>query len=265
MRFISNSIMARYTIFDKYREEPFPLSRTAIDEFIRCPRTFILKRKFGVKFPSIPPLTLAVATDHLLKNEFDNLREKRSSDHWLYRKYGLNVVPYAHDEIDVWRNNFKGIRYHHNATNLEVFGAVDDVWEEATSKELFIVDYKSTSKKGIPDIETGWGATYKRQMEIYQWLFKSNGFDVSETGYFLYVNGIKGENSFYSDHEGYEHIGLMEFSTTLIPYKGDSGWLEDTLTKIKDTLMSDDLPEPNKSHDLNTYYYERLRIETEHV
>jgi hypothetical protein len=256
--------MARYTKFDKTRSEPFPISRTGIDEFIRCPRTFVLKRKFGVKFPSIPPFTLAVATDHLLKNEFDKLREAQSSEHWLFKRFGLDVVPYQHEEIDAWRNNFKGIRYLHEPTNLEIFGAVDDVWEGLNSKELFIVDYKSTSKKGEPDIESGWGSTYKRQMEVYQWLFRKNGFPVSDTGYFLYVNGVKGDNPFYYDHEGYEHIGFMEFSTTLIPYEGNPDWLEDTLMAIKDTLMDDKLPPANESHDLNTYYYERLKVETEH-
>ena len=58
---------------------PFPLLGTAIYELIRCPRSFALKRKYGVKLPSIPPLTLAVATDHLLKNEFDKLRKVQSS------------------------------------------------------------------------------------------------------------------------------------------------------------------------------------------
>jgi hypothetical protein len=81
--------IAKYTTFDTSIDEKFPLSRTGIDEFIRCPRTFILKRKYGVKFPSISPLTLAVATDHLLKNAFDKLREAQSSEHWLFKRYGL--------------------------------------------------------------------------------------------------------------------------------------------------------------------------------
>ena len=92
---------------------PFPLSRTAIDEFIRCPRSFVLKPKYGVKFPSIPPLTCSVATDLLLKNEFDKLRKVQSSEHWLFKRFGLEVVPYEHPESDAWRNNLKGIRYLH--------------------------------------------------------------------------------------------------------------------------------------------------------
>ena len=255
--------MARYTKFDKTRSDPFPLSRSGIDQFIRCPRTFVLQRKFGVKPPSMVPLTLAVATDHLLKNEFDGYREKQSSEHPIFKKFGLDVVPYEHPEMDAWRNNFKGIRYLDEATNFEVFGAIDDVWEDNNSKELYLVDYKSTSKKGDPDIETGWGSSYKRQMEVYQWLFRKNGFPVSDTGYFLYVNGIKGDNDFYSDHEGYEDVGFMEFKTTLIPYTGNSDWVSDTLLRIKETLMDDKLPPANESWDDNRYFYERLQLERE--
>ena len=253
--------MARYTVFEPGRSDPYPISRSGIDQFLRCPRTFVLQRKYGVKPPSMTPLTLAVATDHLLKNEFDRYREKQSSEHPIFQKYSLNVVPYMHTDIETWRQNFKGIRYIHQATNLEVFGAIDDLWEDCTSRELHIVDYKSTSKKGDPNIETGWGPAYKRQMEIYQWLFRKNGLPVSDIGYFLYVNGIKGDNNFYSRKEGYEDLGLMEFKTTLISYTGNSDWVSDTLLHIKETLMDDRLPPANKNWDENRYFYERLLVE----
>ena len=255
--------MARYTKFDKDRDEPFPISRSGIDQFLRCPRTFVLHRKYGVKPPSMVPLTLAVATDHLLKNEFDGYREKKSSEHPIFEKFNLEVIPYQHPEMEDWRSNFKGIRYLDEATNLEVFGAVDDVWEDINSKELYIVDYKSTSKQGDPDIESGWGFGYKRQMEVYQWLFRKREFPVSDLGYFLYVNGIKGDNDFYSDHQGYEDVGFMEFKTTLIPYTGNSDWVSDTLLRIKETLMDDKLPTANESWDDNRYFYERLQLERE--
>ena len=100
-------------------------------------------------------------------------------------------------------------------------------------------------------------------MKIYQWLFKKINFSISGTGYFLYVNGVKGDNNFYSDHKGYEHIGLMEFTTTLIPYVGNSDWVSDILLDIKYALISDSLPPPNEAHDLNSYYYEMPRVETE--
>ena len=98
-------------------------------------------------------------------------------------------------------------------------------------------------------------------MEIYQWLFRKNEFPVSDTGYFLYVNGIKGDNDFYSGHKGYEDVDFMEFKTTLIPCTGNSDWVSDTLMLIKETLMDDKLPPANKSWDDNRCFYERLELE----
>ena len=143
-----------------------------------------------------------------------------------------------------------------------MFGAIDDIWENINTKELYIIDYKSTSKKGDPDIDTGWGLSYKRQMEIYQWLFRKNGFPISDVGYFLYVNGVKGDNKFFSDHIGYETTGFMEFSTTLIAYEGNADWVSDILIEIKETLLEDKLPPANQNFDDNRYFYERLKIES---
>ena len=129
-----------------------------LDQHIRCPKCFYLQRKLGLKPPAMVPLTLAVATDALLKNEFDAVRETGSS-HPLWEREGLNVRAYKHENIDLWRNNFKGIRITHSS-GTEIFGAVDDVWENLDTGELHIVDYKSTSKQGEPSIDVGWRDIY---------------------------------------------------------------------------------------------------------
>ena len=98
-------------------------------------------------------------------------------------------------------------------------------------------------------------------MEVYKWLFRNNESPVSDTGCVLYVNGIKGENDFYSDHQGYKDVGFMEFKTTLIPYTGNPDWMSDTLASIKQTLMDDMLHPPNENWDDNRYFYERLQLE----
>ena len=36
----------------------------------------------------------------------------------------------------------------------------------------------------------------------------------------------------------------------------------DTLLDIKEILRDDKLPPANEAHDLNAYYYERLKVET---
>ena len=80
------------------------------------------------------PLTLAVATTISLRMSLN--RKKQSSEHPIFKKFNLEVIPYQHPEIENWRNNFIGVRYLDEATNLEVFGAVDDVWEDINSKDI---------------------------------------------------------------------------------------------------------------------------------
>ena len=73
------------------------------------------------------PLTLAVATDALLKNEFDVVR-KSALTHPLWIREQLNVRAFDHPDIDTWRNNLKGIHVNWKASDIEIFGAVDDLW-----------------------------------------------------------------------------------------------------------------------------------------
>ena len=97
-------------------------------------------------------------------------------------------IPYDHEKLPEWRNAFKGIQWHDKETNFLLFGGIDDVWIN-TDDELHIVDYKATAKKTFnPNFDTGWEVCYKRQIEIYQWLFRKNGFKVSDIGSVSYTH-----------------------------------------------------------------------------
>lgn len=229
------------------------LSRSALEQFTRCPRCFYQQRKLGLKQPSMVPLTLAVATDALLKNEFDAIRGQDVS-HAIWKEHGLNVRAFEHPDIELWRNNFKGIRVSHSC-GFEVFGAVDDIWENLDTGELHIVDYKSTSKQGEPSIDVGWGEGYKRQMEIYQWLFRQAGHTVSSTSYFLYVNGSK-QGGFYAS--GIQ--GVMRFATTLIAYDGNDSWVDAKVNDAAACFNSEELPESGPDCDNCRYFEERFAL-----
>src|SRR3989338_7088146 len=171
-------------LFDPLSKTPFRLSRSRLENFLHCPRCFYLDRRLGIEQPGMPAFTLNSAVDELLKKEFDVYRRKQAP-HPLMVSSGIDAVPFSHPKMDEWREVFKGIQHSNKPTNLIIQGAIDDIWVNPEG-ELFIVDYKSTSTNAVISLDTEYRQAYKRQMEIYQWLFRSEGFKVSDTGYFVY-------------------------------------------------------------------------------
>lgn len=218
--------------FDPTSREPFKISRSKLDLFTECPRCAYLDLRLGVKRPSMPSFTLNNAVDELLKREFD-IHRAAGSKHPLVAAYGLDAIPLADDRMEEWRDALRrGISYLHEPTNIQLRGGIDDVWVNPVG-ELIIVDYKATSKKIGPSTEDDLYDQYKRQLEIYQWLFRRNGFAVSPTVYFVYVNGK-------SDAKAFD--GKLEFDIELIPYTGSDAWVEPALYDLKEMLMSDAIP-----------------------
>ena len=174
-----------FRLYDPAATEPFKLSRSKIDLFVECPRCFYIDRRLGVGRPPGFPFALNSAVDALLKKEFDIHRAAKTA-HPLIQKYGVDAVPASHADLDTWRHNFTGIQHLHKPTNLLIFGAIDDLWFNSAG-EYIVVDYKSTSKdEEITALDKEWQNGYKRQMEVYQWLLRQNGYKVSNTGYFVY-------------------------------------------------------------------------------
>lgn len=229
-------------LFDPQSREPFKLSRSKIDLFIECPRCFYLDRRLGVGRPPGFPFSLNSAVDALLKKEFDIHRVEKTP-HPLMKEYGIDVVPFPHEDLVKWRDNFNGVQYLHPETNLLIFGAIDDVWYN-DKDELFVVDYKSTSKNGEVNLDADWQDGYKRQMEVYQWLLRRNGFKVSNTGYFVYCNGD-------ADKEAFD--AKLEFDIKIIPYEGSDGWVDKTIVDIHQCLTGDKLPNPGSDCDYCAY------------
>lgn len=221
-------------LFDPHSKEPYKLSRSRLERFLECPRCFYLDRRLGVDRVSGPTFTLNTATDTLLKKEFDACRAA-GKQHPLMKKYKVNAVPFQHPDIDVWRENFKGVQYLHQPTNLLITGAVDDVWVDPKGN-LIVVDYKSTSTTKEIDLDDGtpWKEGYKRQMEIYQWLLRQNGFKVSNMGYFVYVNADTGRDAFSSK---------LVFDEQLIAYKGNDRWVEQAIIDTHKCLCRRKAPE----------------------
>ncbi len=232
-------------LYQKGLEKPFSISRSKIDLFLECPRCFYLDRKLGLGKPGMPGFSLNSAVDALLKNEFDLLR-KNGQRHELMIKYGIDAIPLSHPDLPIWRDDvykYKGASIIHKATNLEICGIIDDVWINK-QEELIIVDYKSTSTSAEISLEDEYKQGYKKQLEVYQWIFRQKGFKVNETGYFVYANAGKNRDKFDA---------RLEFELQIISHKGDTSWVEPTIFEIKRCLDSDVIPESNPDCDFCKY------------
>jgi CRISPR/Cas system-associated exonuclease Cas4 (RecB family) len=230
-------------LFDPSVSEPFRLSRSKVDLFVQCPRCFYIDIRLGVGRPSSFPLTLNNAVDTLMKKEFDVHRIYKTQ-HPIMKQYGIDAVPLADDRLEEWRDAFKrGIAHHHKESNLILRGGVDDVWVNPAG-ELIVVDYKATSSEAEITLNEDWKVQYKRQMEIYQWLFMQNDFEVSPVGYFVYVNGL-------TDKEALD--GKLEFDVTVLPYEGKTDWVPRVLMSIRQCLEDGRIPKAGADCDYCSY------------
>jgi len=238
-------------LFDPQSKSPFRLSRSKIELFMNCPRCFYLDKRLGIGQPPGYPFTLNSAIDKLLKKEFDSYREKQVA-HPLMEKNGIRAVPFKHEKLNIWRDALHGgIEYLDTPTNLLLTGGIDDIWA-GPDGQIFIVDYKSTSKEEGVSLDADWQISYKRQMEIYQWLFRKNGFNVSSIGYFVYCNGLTDRDTFGAK---------LDFDIKVIPYTGDNSWIEGTVLNIHKCLMSETIPASGQDCDFCKYAEGRESVE----
>lgn len=227
----------KQNLYNGETKSPFRISRSKIDLFLECPRCFYLDRRLGLGRPGMPGWALNSAVDQLLKNEFDLLR-KNGEKHELMELYKIDAVPFNHPDLPIWRDDvyqYVGASVIHKPTNLEICGIIDDVWINK-QEELIIVDYKSTSTSAEISLEDEYKQGYKKQMEVYQWIFRQMEFKVNETGYFVYANAGRNRPKFDA---------RLEFELQIIPHRGDDSWVEPTILKIKKCLDSEKIPDSN--------------------
>lgn len=230
---------------------PFRLSRSKIEEFVRCPRCFVLGVKHGVKRPASVPFTVNIAADNQVKKEFDLYRDKQEV-HPIVAAAGLDLVPFQHPALDVWRNNFKGVEAETEDGRFIIAGAVDDIWVDSEGV-LYVVDYKATGRQqAVTELgEGGFYDGYRRQMEIYQWLLRKKGFEVSNTGFWVYVTATQKEGSFDN---------LLHFESNLVSYEGNTDWIEHTLDSIYANLNEPEVAGPGEDCDVCRFFDQRANL-----
>jgi len=228
--------------FDPNNPVPYELSRSRIENYVRCPACFYLQQVKAVPFPSIPGFNINEATDVLLKRDFDKYRGGPET-HPFLNKIGMeHLVPFEHENFEKWTQSMHfgadgRMNTVHEESNIKLGGGLDDVWLNQKTNELHIVDYKSTSQKSPNKeitLDDYWKAGYKRQMDMYVWVMRRKGFSISSIGYFLYCDGDRFSEYDFLNSEN----ATMQFKMSLIPYQVDTSWIEKTLLAIKDCLRS---------------------------
>jgi hypothetical protein len=186
-----------------------------------------------------------------MKKEFDLYRSK-GEPHPLVAAAGLDLVPFSHPDIDLWRNNFKGVSHKTEEGRFEIYGAVDDIWVDSKGV-LYVVDYKATGRQqAVTELGTGgFYDGYRRQMEVYQWLLRKNGFEVSNTGYWVYVTATQKQDSFEN---------TLHFESNLVSYEGNTHWIEATLDSIFVNLNEPEVAGPGDDCDVCQFFDQRANL-----
>ena len=249
--------------FNPNNDNPYELSRSAVETFIKCKACFWLEKKAGVKPPEIPSFTLNTTTDILLKRDADAVRGLKSLPLWEANDLG-HLIPFEHQHLENWTNSLQfGLNdtyfnFHHQPSGIRFGGGLDDVFQDAKTGQLHIVDYKSTAQgtrnpntyqRKPVSLDDPWKAGYKRQMDMYVWIMRKKEFDVSDTGYFVYVDAQHANVKGMLNGERPD-VAWMPFVASIIPYRANPSWIESTLIEIRHFLESSEpCPEhtPGKS------------------
>lgn len=216
-------------------DAPFQLSRSSMDEFLTCPRCFWLKRKMGISPPKGLPFTLNSAVDTLLKRECDAARALGRPTELTKT---IEARPHVHPRLDEWRDFRQGVRYLHRETNIELYGAIDDLWVGMSTGAIHVVDYKATAaSKPVVEMNRPHHMNYKRQVEVYNWLLQKNDVQMSDIAYFLYCTAGTGAEKFDL---------ALRFKFAIIPHQCRTDWIEDELRWIRRCLDADEPPKSNQ-------------------
>jgi hypothetical protein len=238
-------------VFNPEHPAPYELSRGRVEKYLNCKACFWLEQLHGVKPPEFPSFTINTTTDILLKRDADAVRGKSTLPLWEEAGLG-HMIPWEYENLGNWANSMQyGVSDSyfntiHDETNIKFGGGLDDVFLNTKTEQLHIVDYKSQAQgTRSPDnyqvkpssLNYPWKIGYKRQMDMYIWVARRKGFNVSGTGYFVYVDAQhKDIDGMLTDDD--PSIAWMKFNASIIPYEADTSWIDPTLIEIKNFLMN---------------------------
>ena len=168
------------------------LSPSRLSLFNECKRCFWLNMNKGVKRPSGVFASLPNGMDLVLKKYFDGFRIKGT----LPPDISSELKGHLFDDmekLDVWRNNFKGLRFVDEETGIVLMGALDDLF---VTEDGFHVplDFKT---RGFP-LKEDTASYYQNQMNVYAFLLEKNGMKTGDFAclVFYHPTEVKGDGVF---------------------------------------------------------------------
>lgn len=188
-----------------------------------CPKCFWLmhnkkiRRPDGI-FPSLPS-----GMDRTLKRHFDEYMKKDELPPEIKQIKGVKLFSDL-TKLDVWRNNFQGLKYDTDKFLLK--GAVDAILVKTDNNKLIVLDYKT---RGYP-LKEDTHKHYIDQQALYNYLLRKNGYETEDYSYLL----------FYHPDKVVENVFI--FHTDLVKIDTNMKIVEDILKKALD-ILEGDMPE----------------------
>jgi len=195
---------------------------------LECPRCLWLHFRENRKRPSGPFPSLPGGMDEMFKRYFDEHRAAGSLPPEIEGKVKGTLFP-DRTKLDVWRNNWKGLRAEFPEYDIELKGAIDELLVQDDGK-VTPFDFKT---RGYPTKEDTH-EHYRHQLDLYALLLDRNGMAPSGTGYLLF---------FWPASYG---LGAAQFKTGLVEMDADKERGEEVLRKTAG-ILRDPLPEAHAS------------------
>ena len=86
---------------------------------------------------------------------------------------------------------------------------------------------------------------------MYQWLFRKNGFSVSNKAYLVYYNGLKDEPMFNE---------VLKFKPFLVELDCSDNWVEEAILNAKKMMDNDKIPKGSFKCDTCQYLKKRWDV-----
>jgi len=123
--------------------------------------------------------------DIILKNHFDRHRSDNSIPEELDGKFQGHLFKDT-EKLEMWRDNFKGLRFKDEKTGVTLMGALDDLFVTSDGKYVPL-DFKT---RGFPRKENTH-EYYQHQMDIYSFLLEKNSLTPADFAILIFYHPIR--------------------------------------------------------------------------